>query len=64
MEKDPVPGSAVPVHTLHGLYDHALAQAPRELTELFQLSKKRISSVRKMVSDIQWMIGMIAFLSA
>lgn len=40
MEKDPVPGSAVPVHTLHGLYDHALAQAPQELTELFQLSKK------------------------
>ena len=40
MEKYPVPGSAVPVHTLHGLYDHALAQAPQELTELFQLSKK------------------------
>lgn len=40
MEKDPVPGSEVPVHTLHGLYDHALAQAPQELTELFQLSKK------------------------
>ena len=42
MEKDPVPGSAVPVHTLHGLYNHALAQAPQELTELFQLSKKEL----------------------
>ena len=40
MEKDPIPGSAVPVHSLHNLYDHALAQAPQELTELFQLSKE------------------------
>lgn len=43
MEKDPVPGSAVPVHGLHTLYDEALLHAPSELTELYSLSKKDLS---------------------
>ena len=42
MEKDPVPGSAVPVHILHNLYDQVLTEAPDELAELFQLSKKEL----------------------
>ena len=42
MEKDPIPGSAVPVHTLHNLYDQVLTEAPDELVELFQLSKKEL----------------------
>lgn len=43
MEKDPIPGSEVPVHTLHGLYNHALAEAPFALSELFQLSRQDVS---------------------
>ena len=38
MEKDPIPGSAVPVHKLHTLFDKALLAASEELTELYQLS--------------------------
>lgn len=38
MEKDPFPGSAVPVHKLHTLFDKALLAASEELTELYQLS--------------------------
>ena len=29
MAKDPVPGSAVPVHALHGLYDREIKEAPQ-----------------------------------
>ena len=38
MEKDPFPGSAVPVHKLHTLFDQALLATPEELNELYQLS--------------------------
>ena len=38
MEKDPIPGSTVPVHKLHTLFDKALLAASEELTELYQLS--------------------------
>ena len=38
MEKDPFPGSAVPVHKLHTLFDQALLVTPEELNELYQLS--------------------------
>lgn len=40
MAKDPVPGSAVPVHALHGLYDREIKEAPQYLEELFRLSKE------------------------
>lgn len=40
MQKDPVPGSAVPVHTLYGLYRNTLKEAPSYLKELYQLSHK------------------------
>lgn len=40
MAKDPVPGSAVPVHALHGLYDRELKEAPQYLEELFGLLRK------------------------
>lgn len=40
MAKDPVPGSAVPVHALHGLYDREIKEAPQYLEELFELSKE------------------------
>lgn len=40
MAKDPVPGSEVPVHALHGLYNREIKEAPKYLEELFELSKK------------------------
>ena len=40
MAKDPVPGSAVPVHNLYGLYEGEVREAPGYLEELFNLSEK------------------------
>ena len=40
MAKDPVPGSAVPVHNLYGLYEGEVREAPGYLEELFNLSRE------------------------
>ena len=40
MEKDPVPGSAVPVHGLHRLFDQSVRESPAFMEELFRLSKE------------------------
>lgn len=40
MAKDPVPGSAVPVHNLYGLYEGEVREAPGYLEELFDLSRE------------------------
>ena len=41
MAKDPVPGSAVPVHALHGLYDREIKEAPQYLEGIIQTFKRR-----------------------
>ncbi|MBU5481915.1 zinc dependent phospholipase C family protein [Blautia sp. MSJ-19] len=42
MEKDPIPGSAIPVHTLRQFYIHSIEEAPDALSELFMLSHEDI----------------------